>query len=860
MTLLQKNFDRHSFEVIAKENESFVVQELQKLNRDIGADMLFVASRTNNTAATLISLSGEQHIENLPHNLSGSLCKMVLDSKACCFPTNTYERFPQDVMLKDMNVQGYVGAPVMNEANDNVGIVVALYIGDNKVKERAAYSVYLFAQFISTFIQMRHQDKRLNAQLTLLDEVGEIAATGAWEYHSTIKALFCTQEAKRIYGVSADEEPDIAHILSHYAHSHRRTLLRAFARANRYGEAFEVEFAYRHPERGTIWVVISGKAEVDAKGQVYRIYGAVEDVTEQTSLLLQNQEKTQSIRTILDSINDAVITIDAAGIIRECNSVALKMFEYPDEMSLEGQNVSVLMPEPYASKHAHYMAHYQQTGQAGIIGVGRQLPAKRKSGDVFQMELQLTEAYDRGEKKYIGVVRDISERLKAQDTIYNLAYTDKVTELQNVLWFERECKNVMLDSTQRHECIHVMLIDIDKMSLFNAQFGFERGNDALKTIAQNIKSTLEGRYDMFKYNADAFILLAHHKYRATETHRFGVDALEKALLDEEHYAVTVDGQHRALSASVGSAIFDPAKHSYDSILNILEHAMRTAKKDAPFGFCHVNEDGIEQFSRFLAIQHHVEGVVDTDELSLALQPQYNSAGHFTSFEALLRWQSKELGFVSPADFIPLAEESGAIISIGEWVIEHACKAIKELMYNNLDATVSVNVSAKQIVSIAFPQTLLRIVNHYGVSPKTLILELTETALVEDIDAVKATMNALSTYGFRFSIDDFGTGYSSLAYLKELPLSELKIDKYFVDDIASDATTTSYPIIDAIINIAKALGVRSVAEGVETEAQRAYLEKKGCELYQGYLFSKPLDINDWREQVNQTRNDRYLNVG
>jgi EAL domain-containing protein (putative c-di-GMP-specific phosphodiesterase class I) len=328
-------------------------------------------------------------------------------------------------------------------------------------------------------------------------------------------------------------------------------------------------------------------------------------------------------------------------------------------------------------------------------------------------------------------------------------------------------------------------------------------------------------------------------------HQFGASLIESALLHPDNFKVNVNGGYYSLSGSLGSAIFEPAEQSFEVILGILEHAVRSAKKRAPFGLCHIARDGIEEYDRVMAIQERVHSLSGSGELSLAFQPQFNAAAKIVGFEALIRWQSAEFGWVSPADFIPIAEENGAIFSIGEWVVASACDAAIELMSHGHHCTISINVSARQIVEPEFVLFLNRTLEEKQVPAQWLVLELTETALVSDMSQVKNTMQELAKLGFQFSVDDFGTGYSSLAYLKELPISELKVDKYFVDDITDDSLKSEYVIVDAIINMAQALGVKCVAEGVENKVQCNYLERVGCSIFQGYYYSRPLEIKDWR---------------
>jgi diguanylate cyclase (GGDEF)-like protein len=460
------------------------------------------------------------------------------------------------------------------------------------------------------------------------------------------------------------------------------------------------------------------------------------------------------------------------------------------------------------------------------------------------MELSLSESFDQGERGFIGVIRDISERIEAQDTIYNLAYTDSVTRLRNQQWFHQRFKDLMLRASLKQEYIHILLLDIDNMAQINTRFGFGNGNYAIRKIAEQLLFVIGHDYEIFKYGGDSFVVLSKKTYIKEDLHKFDANLVESALLSPRHFDIVINSVKWSLTASLGSAIFNPQGQSFESIINVIEQAVKRAKRSAPFGLCHISEDGFKEFDRYLDIKSKLEQAIERDELSIVLQPQVTHDGTVSSFEALVRWYSKELGPVSPSEFIPIAEESYAICEIGDIVLRKTLSVISNFVKSGLKTSIAINISARQIVVPDFINSLLSRVNQYGIPPHMLMLELTETALVVDIELVKETMLELARFGFRFSIDDFGTGYSSLAYLKVLPISELKIDKYFVDDIGKDFDGKAAQIVDAIIEMAKALNVTCIAEGVESEEQLKYLIGKGCEKFQGYYFSRPEPEAHW----------------
>lgn len=834
--------------VVATEKE-ILTAELKKLSLYINADFMFIAAHETNTASTLIALKGEHEIENISNSLVDSACEHAIAEGVCFYPRDVCTLFPNDKVLKNCNAEGFIGVAIKNEEAANIGALVAVFCKPIPSRQSEIFVLEVFAKYISSFVQNCHLANHLSSHIALLDEVEAMSNAGVWEYHVQTEQVFWSAQVFRIYALPIGHNVTVELALSCYTEPDRPRAARLFQLALEKGQVYCEDFEFIDLKGSRKWIRTSGKAEFDKTGNIIKIVGAFEDISEQKRVMQLSEERAHKIENILNNINDAVITIDANGIIQHVNNVALRIFGY-QASELLGVNISNLMPEPYASQHGNYLSNFAKTGDAKIIGIGRQLPAKRKNGETFQMELAVTQSMHNGETQYIGVIRDISERLEAQDTIYNLAFTDHVTQLRNSQWFEKECKDLMLKATIDGHCIHVLLLDIDKMAQLNKQIGFDKGDFALKVIAGNLKRVLGQDYSLYKYNADEFIILSKKTFAKPQIYKFGSKLVESAILNPRNFMVTLDEGGKQLSASLGSAIFDTSKQSFEAMLGNLEHAVRKAKTSAPFGLHHMGEDGIDEYTRYMTMQDLLKTIVESGELSLVMQPQYTNEGRVNSFEALIRWHSGVLGWVSPADFIPLAEESDAIVKIGDWVLLHACLAIQELMHKGLHASISVNISAKQIIASDFTTKLIRLVNKLKIPPKMLMLEITETALIIDIAIVKTTMSELAKEGFNFSIDDFGTGYSSLAYLKELSISELKVDKYFVDDIKINQPEKSYAIVDAIIEMARALGVKSVAEGVETDEQFAYLKKKGCNLYQGYLFSKPINMDDWRRLINK----------
>ena len=831
------------FSTIVLENRSAYEQDLLGFNELLHADYLFLGVKKADKISVLVGLAHDSPISQIEYDLEGSPCETVLLTGACGYKSDICEHFPDDQTLSELNAQAYLGAGLFNEKNQDIGLLVAIFNTPKHDINEWLQVFSLQAKLFSTQLQKDFFAIKTARNLSLIDEISRMSKTGSWEFYPETEKLIWSSETYRIFGLPVGSAINVQKAINSFAPGYTEELTLAFDNLRFHQQPYDIQCKIIDSSGTIRWVRASGKAELYKNGAVKRLFGAFEDITEYKTALTLNEERAMKIQNILNNINDAVFSIDVKGTITHCNDIALKTFGYT-RSELIAQSVEILMPEPYASNHAFYMRNYMETGVGKIIGVGRQLPAKRKNGDIFQMELSLSESFDQGERGFIGVIRDISERIEAQDTIYNLAYTDSVTRLRNQQWFHQRFKDLMLRASLKQEYIHILLLDIDNMAQINTRFGFGNGNYAIRKIAEQLLFVIGHDYEIFKYGGDSFVVLSKKTYIKEDLHKFDANLVESALLSPRHFDIVINSVKWSLTASLGSAIFNPQGQSFESIINVIEQAVKRAKRSAPFGLCHISEDGFKEFDRYLDIKSKLEQAIECDELSIVLQPQVTHDGTVSSFEALVRWYSKELGPVSPSEFIPIAEESYAICEIGDIVLRKTLSVISNFVKSGLKTSIAINISARQIVVPDFINSLLSRVNQYGIPPHMLMLELTETALVVDIELVKETMLELARFGFRFSIDDFGTGYSSLAYLKVLPISELKIDKYFVDDIGKDFDGKAAQIVDAIIEMAKALNVTCIAEGVESEEQLKYLIGKGCEKFQGYYFSRPEPEAHW----------------
>ena len=688
-------------------------------------------------------------------------------------------------------------------------------------------------------------EAELRRTTQLMNEIESVTNTGGWEFEIATGKLFWTDETYRIYGLCPQDIITPEKGIEFYTPEFQKIISDAFHEAVNKLTPYELDLPFIDANGTKKWVKTTGKVKL--KGDVAtHVYGAFEDITYNKKLLADQKSSSENLNAIVDNLNDSLVTISDRGLITSANRVVKKMFGYSAE-ELIGKNVSVLIPEPFASKHDKYMQSYLQTGQTNIIGIGRELPAIKKDGTTFHMELSISEVPNGDEKVFVGIIRDITERKKAEQEIHQLAYYDDTTGLLNRYSFEKDLKKRFEKSQVLNERFTVLLVNLDKFSQINLIYGEGVGDRVLEKVGTRLHQGLPSWATVYRSNIDSFYILLNQSdtvglFDGTE---LTLSFIAEQIIEEINQTMSIDGHSIHVQASIGILDFEPREIDFIDIKPLLKLAVYNAKQKGGNTFIFADSEEANVLKRHSELSLAMKSKHFINELSLVLQAQYSPDGNMVGSEAFTRWNSPSLGFVSPSEFIPLAEKNGQIIALGEWVIEKTCALLAQSQAISLESNpISVNISAKQIAQPTFVTSILANLDKYNIPRSELILELTESALVADLSLVNEKMRYLKELGIQFSIDDFGTGYSSLSYIRHLPISELKIDKSFVDDIHN--AEDEVPIINAIIQMSQALNLKVVAEGVETKAQLTYLKNHGCNVIQGYYFSKPIDCEQWLE--------------
>jgi diguanylate cyclase (GGDEF)-like protein/PAS domain S-box-containing protein len=472
---------------------------------------------------------------------------------------------------------------------------------------------------------------------------------------------------------------------------------------------------------------------------------------------------------------------------------------------------------------------------------------RRKNGEVYPEWLSINPVLDKSGAltNYVGIFSDISERKEAEAQIHQLAFYDPLTDLPNRRLLMDRLQQAFSVSARSGEHGAVLFLDLDNFKTLNDTKGHDIGDLLLGEVAKRLSLCVRDGDTVARLGGDEFVVVLESLSADADDAATQAELVaEKIRLSlSQPYRLNDNLQHTA-SSSIGIVLFMGHGETLDNLLKYADTAMYQAKTAGRNTVRFYDPAMQAALEARIEMEQELRQALKQQELLLHFQIQVNHLHRPLGAEVLLRWEHPGHGLIPPMKFIPLAEETGLIAQIGLWVLQGACEQLRLWQYDALtrDLTLAVNVSAKQFRQSDFVQQVQRVLRESGAKPAMLKLELTESTVLENVEDTITKMRELKTLGICFSMDDFGTGYSSLQYLKRLPLNEIKIDQTFVRDIASDPNDEA--IVKTIIAMTEALGLDVIAEGVETEAQREFLDEHGCRSFQGYLFSKPIPLDQF----------------
>lgn len=608
--------------------------------------------------------------------------------------------------------------------------------------------------------------------------------------------------------------------------------------AARAGAHFEIEYRILHADGSLRWVLERGAPLLNEAGEIEALEGVIQDVTR-----LKQSEETAKMaeeryRSIFENSIEGIYQSSPSGQYLNFNPALARIYGYDSPEDLL-RGISDIKKQLYVDDGMRdkFIAQMQANGRVQNF----EAQVYRKHGDVIWISENAREVRDdKGRLQfYEGTVEDITERKNYEQQIEYQATHDSLTGLPNRTLLADRLQQCISFADRFQSKLAVAFVDLDQFKLINDSMGHHTGDELLVTMAGRLAGCVRESDTVVRLGGDEFVLLITSLQRVED-----ISQSMQRVLSAVAEPIAINGWDYQVSCSIGVSIYPDDAGDPNTLLKNADSAMFKAKQTGRNNFQFYTQELNTALIERMDIEYRLRRSIDNNEFLLHYQPKIDLArGRVCGAEALIRWQPEGGALVSPASFIPVAEETGLIDEIGLWVLKTACSKAFEIRQSmGQILPIAVNVSPRQFGRPGLVKTVESVLKETGLDPACLELEITESMLVHDTDHFIRTLRDLKALGISLAIDDFGTGYSSMAYLKDFPVDRLKIDKVFVDNLEHEAANRA--ILKAIIALGHSLEMKVVAEGVETAYQHAFLQAIGCDEIQGYFFSRPLPAGDF----------------
>ena len=722
-----------------------------------------------------------------------------------------------------------------------LGVIVLYLRPDHQQQDREYEFLQNVAGTLAGMINLHHAQEELRQSRARLKKTQHLAQLGGWEWDSMLHRFTLSEESCRILQLPPeDSSVGLSSALNFFHPDDRAAFCAAITQAATEGDAVDVDYRIRLRDGTERVVNCQAEPTFDAAGNVRRLNGMLHDITERK----QVEENLRLSAAVFENTTEGVMITDKSAAIIIINKAFSSITGYTLE-ELRGKTAAVLKSgRQDAQFYADMWKAIHETGswQGEIWN-------RRKSGEIYPEWLNISAVKDKqGEiTNYVAVFSDITEMKESESRLKHLAHHDPLTGLPNRLLLNA-CVHQSISAAQRNgSTMAVMFLDLDKFKLINDTLGHPVGDQLLLEVSRRLLDTLRAEDLVSRLGGDEFVVVLED----LPDSRFAGNVAKKinaALAEKFH----LDGHELFISCSIGISIFPGDGDNIDELFKNADTALYRAKEEGRNNYQYYTEELTKRAMERMSLETDLRQALERNELELYYQPQldlYN--GRICGMEALLRWQHPRNGLMLPSSFIPLAEESGLIGVIGHWVLRTACARLKAWHDAGLPRVrVSINLSAAQFRHKNLAQLVAAALQDSGLAPEYLELELTESIVMQDAEATIEVLRTIKKLGVKIAIDDFGTGYSSLSYLKRFPVDRIKIDQSFVRNITSDPADAA--VSQAIISMSHSLNLVTLAEGVETEAQREFLRSRHCNEMQGHHFSPAITAQAMEEMMRSGR--------
>ncbi|NMG27696.1 EAL domain-containing protein [Aromatoleum evansii] len=695
----------------------------------------------------------------------------------------------------------------------------------------AAFATFRLVRINRRLARAQQESQRLAANLSQAQSVAQI---GSWNLDVRSGSLLWSDETYRLFGVRPGTPVTYEDFLQCVHPDDRDVIDRAWQAALK-GAPYDVEHRILR-NGGVAWLQERADLRRDTDGKLVGAIGTVQDVTARKLA----DEELRKLSLAVEQSPECIFITDPAGTIEYVNDALVRITGFSREEVL-GRNPRIFKSGKTPNETFREM---WLTLQRGEIWQGEIVNLRRDGSEIIEYSIIApVRETDGTVSHYLAIQQDITERKQAAERIHHLAFYDELTGLPNRSLLIDRLTQVLASRQHQGYREALLLFNIDRFQVVNDARGSVLGDALLKAVAARLREVVREGDTVARMAGDEFALMLPVVDRTAEAASRHALQVARKIQSTLETPFELGGETVRITGSIGITLF-PEEDS-DTASEILRRATTALHRAKQGGGGHpaffeasMGKSAAESFR----IERELRAGIPRGELRLFLQPQFSAAGEVVGAEALVRWQHPERGLVPPGVFVPVAEESDLIVELGVWVMNEACRLVAVADAAGLPLALSVNISPRHFRKPEFNSWVRSVLDRTGAPPERLTLEITEGLIIDNVSDVVAKMRELSALGIHFSIDDFGTGYSSLAYLKRLPIDELKIDKTFVQDAPHDPSDAA--LVETILAVARQLQLKVVAEGVETAEQAEFLNSRGEVVHQGYLFGRPAPADEW----------------
>jgi diguanylate cyclase (GGDEF)-like protein/PAS domain S-box-containing protein len=680
--------------------------------------------------------------------------------------------------------------------------------------------IYLMLKGIGkTADELQKSKQRLNNIFDTLD-------VAIWSHDLKTDKLLITSGIEKLYGYSSEDFYKDFELWKKVIHPEDLPILAERAKKLQVGEPVTSIYRIIHPNGEVRWIQDRGIPTLDENGQFVDFSSVLFDITDR-------KESEDRYRGLVEMSPD-IIAVYSNGKIEYINEGGSRLVGAANPQELIGQPLTRFISEQVLGE----VKKLEPLAEYGTDEIKRfEIEVIKLDGKPIAVEVASMPILYEGRFAKQVVGRDITQRKKAEKTIQNMAFYDALTGLPNRNKFRQELDQLL--SQSNNQMLAVLFLDLDRFKIINDTKGHTVGDLLLKQVANRLVLAVQKNGIVSRHGGDEFIILLK------DLDKEQVANMSKRILTEFSKPLILNNQEFYVTPSIGISLYPSDGTDEETLIKLADIAMYMAKERGKnnFQFYSSKLNGLS--SRKMELENSLRKALEQNQLLLYYQPQVEIAsGKTVGVEALIRWKHPEYGFVTPNEFIPLAEETGLIVPLGKWILQQACEQNKAWQDAGfMKIPIAVNISVRQLQDDDFVNAVSSILKETGLDSKYLELEITESVMY-NIERSTVILNELKKLGVKISIDDFGTGYSSLSYLKHLPIDKIKIDKSFVDDIINHSNQGA--IVKTIIDMGHNLNYTVIAEGIETDVQVNFLKKHSCRIGQGYFYSRPLPVEEVSE--------------